>query len=272
MGNILFYMVSNNTNKKPLPVGGIIGSYLQDSSWPSAETFLANLTAKKNAHRPFNYIHLEMSKKTGSYSLYYLNNSDTQSAFQKMNANDLEPFYFALSNSNPNQQFNKAVKGEGILKSAIKGFEQTGEKDKLVNSLIYDLLQNTEENYPDPNLSASMNIREGGEALVRNVSKINADYGGFWRNAHTRTSTVILVDYENNVEYYELNLTSWKNETDFNVAEKDWKLNSFKFKLKPVHKGDENSAPSCLLNELNALFATIFATFSLYITNNWVLY
>jgi hypothetical protein len=45
---------------------------------------------------------------------------------------------------------------------------------------------------------------------------------------------VILVDYYDNVDYYELNLTDWKNGELANNQQ--WQLNHFKFKLKPLYK------------------------------------
>ena len=96
------------------------------------------------------------------------------------------------------------------------------------DSLI-QLLQDKTQNIPDKTLAEY--LRTNNENIVGNISSINADYGHYWKNARTRTSTVILVDYDNNVEYYEYNLTSWKRLVNANIINQKWELNSFKFKL-----------------------------------------
>ncbi len=258
MGNILYFMYPGYSNPNAQSLGQIIGDYLQDSSWPNVDSYMQNLTATKNKYKPFNFVQLAMSPKTGKYSLYYLNNNDTKSNYQKMNKNEIDPFYFSVSNSDLARPFNKVKLGEAILKDIVSDFANNSDKTELVNQLFTRLIQNASENFPDNNLAAFMNTRN--LELVRNVSKINADYGSFWKNAHTRTSTVILVDYNDNVSYYELNLTSWTNETDYNIRDKMWLMNSFSFKLNPIYKrNSESSSANGLTNR-----AVVFTVFSLF--------
>jgi uncharacterized protein with NRDE domain len=255
LGNILFFMYPGYSNPNAQSLGLIIGDYLQDSSWPSVDSYLRNLTARKSSYKPFNFVQLAMSPQTGKYSLYYLNNSDTKSDYQKMNTNDADPFFFSVSNSDLARPFNKVKSGEAILKDLVRDFKNSSNTTELVNRLFSGLIQNTDENFPDTNLQAFMNTNN--LELVRNVSKINADYGSFWKNGHTRTSTVILVDYDDNVRYYELNLTSWKNETDYNIREKMWTMNAFKFKLNPLYK--QANGANGLTNK-----AVVFTAFALF--------
>jgi uncharacterized protein with NRDE domain len=233
---VLFFLHpgSNKTGS----VGEIIGDYLLDSSWTNVEDFLTKLTLNKNKYRSFNYIQLEMSKTTGRYDLFYLNNNDTKS-YQKMNPNDRDRFIFALSNSDLARPYNKVKNGRTIFEQIIDSFENKPNKTEILHRLFYDLLHNETENFPDQNLKAFMNIQN--DDLVRNVSKLNADYGSFWKNAHTRTSSVILIDYNDNIEYHELNLTSWTNEANSNIRDKEWVKRSLRFNLKPLYKNDSNS-------------------------------
>lgn len=258
MGNILFFMVKGNPNINTNSVGEIAGSYIQDSSWSSPEAFMANLTANKTFYRPFNYVQLAMSKETGQYDLFYVNNNDTES-YKKMNPNDRDRFFFSLSNSDPDRAFRKVGLGEKLMSKLVYVYGK-GErnKQKLVDSLLYELLQNTTENFPDPNLAA---FTKADDQTIRGVSRVNADYGGFWKNAHTRTSTVILVDKYDNVEYHELNLTSWTTGPDNKIADQKWVLNSFKFKLRPSYRSAYSQYPnssSRLAENMMAILAILF--------------
>jgi uncharacterized protein with NRDE domain len=247
-------------------VGKIIGEYLRDSSWPSVESFMSNLTSRKSTYRPFNYLQAAMSPTTGNYSLFYLNNNDTNS-YVKLNENEKDTFYFSISNSDPKRPFKKVIEGKELMKNIVREFETSSNKTRLVDRLLHELIQNTTENFPDPNLAAFMNMKDQPDN-VRGVSKINADYGSFWENAHTRTSTVILVDHNNNVEYYELNLTSWQNDTNFSIRNKEWVLNSFAFKLKPTYLKTSGAAGSVTRGLISV--STIFAAlFSNYIVNSF---
>ena len=82
------------------------------------------------------------------------------------------------------------------------------------------------------------------ESIISGVSRINANYSNFWLNAATRTSTVILVDYDNNVEYYEYDMSSLG----------EWNLNKFQFQLKQLN----NSAFKFSFNNLHLIFTVIF--------------
>ena len=100
------------------------------------------------------------------------------------------------------------------------------------------LLQNKSSNMPDEILAQFMrknltNPRD--ESVVDGVSKIKANYTGYWANGFTRTSTLILVDYDDNVEYYEYNLTK----TSRNDTTENWQMNSLSFKLKPLYTKNE---------------------------------
>ena len=239
IGNLLFFM--NNLNKKQAkPRGAIVSSYLQNSSWLSIESFLHELSGKKMLYNPFNYVALEMDRETGDYSLFYLNNNNSKS-FQKMNRNS-ERFIFGLSNSDPKRPFKKIVYGKQNFKQIIDVYGENEDKEQLLNSLL-KLLQNTSSNMPDYNLASFMGFKD--DSIIEGVSRLKANYSQYWKNAHTRTSTIILIDYENNVEYYEYNLTL--------NSSNNWEMNSFKFKLKPLI----NSAQKNLYSA-NLIFGGIY--------------
>ena len=235
LGNLLFFMSQGPYPTDTKPRGIIVGDYLQDSSWPSVETFMQKLSNEKHLYKPFNYVQVEMSNITGEYSLYYVNNNST-STYEKMNKNSRR-FIFSISNSDPERPFKKVVNGEKVFIDIIDRYSLTNNKEHFIDSMIA-LLQNKSSNMPDEILAQFMrknltNPRD--ESVVDGVSKIKANYTGYWANGFTRTSTLILVDYDDNVEYYEYNLTK----TSRNDTTENWQMNSLSFKLKPLYTKNE---------------------------------
>ena len=134
-----------SVNKPPKNRGIIVSNYLLKNI--NSEDYLQELTDEKSLYGPYNYVQLEMSKRTGKYSLYYVNNEDSNQ-YKKMNPNDINPFIFGLSNSDPNRPFQKVVKGQEIFEEIITEYRSNTKKDYFIESLI-DLLQNRTENMPD---------------------------------------------------------------------------------------------------------------------------
>ena len=265
LGNLLFFMSQGPYPTDTKPRGIIVGDYLQDSSWPSVETFMQKLSDEKHLYKPFNYVQVEMSNITGEYSLYYVNNNST-STYEKMNKNSRR-FIFSISNSDPERPFKKVVNGEKVFIDIIDRYSLTNNKEHFIDSMIA-LLQNKSSNMPDEILAQFMrknltNPRD--ESVVDGVSKIKANYTGYWANGFTRTSTLILVDYDDNVEYYEYNLTK----TSRNDTTENWQMNSFNFQLKPFYTSyttDPSYTGSrhiLLFLYLSTLFFLIFTIFSL---------
>lgn len=211
---------------------------LQNSSWKNSEEYLQYIFDTRSDFSPFNYVYLDMSAQTGSYSMYYLNNVNSKSV-QKLNSNDNKKFIYSFSNSDLERPFSKITEGRRTFESMIDEFAIRGDKDKLVNSLINELLQSENQYYPDENLRFFLNQSE--ENIVKGISQINANYSTYWENALSRTSTLILVDYEDNVEYYEYNLTNWTPSGN-SIVSKVWKMNQLKFKLNSQYK---NAAKKC---------------------------
>ena len=245
IGNLLFFMKKTNTSEAK-PRGTIVGSYLQNSSWLSIESFMHELSDNKMLYNPFNYVALDMDSETGDYSLYYLNNNNSES-FKKMNRKS-ERFIFGLSNSDPERPFNKVVHGKQNFERIIDVYGENQDKKQLLNSLV-ELLQNTTSNMPDYNLAQFMGVKD--ERIVEGVSRLKANYSQYWKNAHTRTSTIILIDYENNVEYYEYNLTI--------NSINNWEMNSFKFKLNPlINSAQKNDLRKNLVLGFIFIFIILF--------------
>lgn len=240
-------------SNKPAPVdhksrGVIVGNYLQDSSWPGVEAFMQQLSDEKQSYKPFNYVQAEMSNITGDYDLYYLNNNSTES-YEKLNLG-AENLIFGISNSDPERPFQKVVKGEEEFSSIIDDYASHMNKDRLVNSLI-QLLQNETSHMPDQTLADFMGSPD--DHIVDGVSRIKANYSSFWKNGHTRTSTLIMVDLYDNVEYYEFNLTA---NSENRIEE--WKMNSLKFKLKPLYKKNlPNSSSRLYISSFLYLMANL---------------
>lgn len=240
--------------------GVIVGSYLQNSSWISVKDFMQHLSDTKHQYKPFNYVQLAMSPYDGSYSLYYVNNNKTK-PYQKLNPDDKNTFIFGLSNSDSVEPFNKVITGKQKFKDILNDFALNNDKQNLIDRIIQDVLQDTNPNFPDELLKAYMRVDI--DDVVKGVSQINADYSSYWKNAHSRTSTLILVDYDDNVEYYEYNLSSLTSLNAKKVVNKSWQMNSFSFKLNPLYKRfeTENSSFKMLSSPLTILNVILFFFF-----------
>lgn len=231
--------INRNTTKGR----GIIASdFLLDSSWPSTDVYMQHLMQTRFDFGPFNYVQTEMSNTTGRYSLYLISNGDNSTYRQVISGQDFGPSLFAISNSPLERPFNKVVNGNSSLQALLEDYKSNSDKQKLVDGILA-ILQNTTENYPDYTLAEYMR-KSVDDPAVRGVSRIKGDYYGYWAKGHTRTSTIILVDYNDNVEYYEYNLTNYKINSSGAVEPIQWSMNSFSFKLKPLYekyRDDTNS-------------------------------
>lgn len=95
VGNLLFFMKNNPTKRnllKSKPRGIIVSDYLLNSSSNDAE-YLDTLGNEKFLYGPFNYVQLVRSENNGEYSLYYINNNDTNK-YKKMNPDTKSQFIF----------------------------------------------------------------------------------------------------------------------------------------------------------------------------------
>ncbi|RNA36406.1 transport and Golgi organization 2-like protein, partial [Brachionus plicatilis] len=226
VGNLLFYMQPSSHIQERQKRGIIVGSYLRNSSWNDVEEFLQYLSNVKSDFKPFNYVQLEMSKTSGKYSIYYLNNNNSK-IYTKLNQDESSRFIFALSNSNASEPFNKVKEGKVDFEKAIDKYSQHNNKQLLVNEILNSILLNKTEHFPDNVLKQYMNVKD--DTYVKGISQINANYGNYWKNSFSRTSTIILVDDDDNVEYYEYNLTKIENKiTDFSLYIKELKSISLK--------------------------------------------
>jgi len=108
---------------------------------------------------------------------------------------------------------------------------------------------------PDQTLAEFMvKTKPSDYEIVDGVSKIKANYSSFWPNGYTRTSTLILVDYDNKVEYYEYNLTLG-DKADY------WKMNSFEFELKPHYLNNSGLKLGGYLTLFTCIFVLNFGNF-----------
>ncbi len=251
--------------KEKFSRGIIVSNAIQNSSWPDTDTYMNYLYETRYNFNPFNYIQLEMSPLTGEYSIYYMNNVENKTHV-KLNPDEISTFFFAQSNSNLEYPFKKVTNGKEEFKNIIDDYAIHQNKDELVLSLI-KFLQNTTDNYPDENLSLFMNRTDPKyEKTVRAVSRIKADYTTYWPNAQSRTSTLILVDYDDNVQYYEYNLTSWSRLYPSSTVQQEWMMNKFGFKLRSLHRSKNyNTGVIIKKNELTIFILVLISILLAYI-------
>jgi uncharacterized protein with NRDE domain len=242
IGNLLIYMYNSSydNNKVYSSRGNIVGEYLKRNH--KTKRFLSDLEIRKSNYKGFNLMLFEMSEKTGNYKAYYYNNEIKNDFYNNsININDnTQRRVFSISNNNFNEKFMKEIEGVKVLEQLLYEYgNKTLSKQVFINKLFNNILFNTKKHYPDDNLAKFLNIDNKNEKNTKNLkrmSSINAQYGDWWVGAQTRTSTLILVDYDNRVEYIEFNLTSprvWssRNET-FNLNTLKKKSNNMKSCLK----------------------------------------
>lgn len=238
VANLLFYR-ETNVSRRNLTLdnrgrGIIVPNYVHRNAMDyEATNYLDDFEKIKFNYKGTNLVLLEMSKHTGNYSIYYMNNTSAE-PYRKLNPDDNSRFVFAVSNSEPEKPFRKVVEGKIMFEKFIDEYSRSLNKEQLIDSMMSSLLHNKTAFYPDENLASSMGLNDAGEYrdLISNVSAIKADYLISWPGARTRTSTLILVDNQDNVEYYELNLTLTKN------LEEIWAFTNLSFKLNPMYKSD----------------------------------
>ncbi|KAL3270540.1 hypothetical protein HHI36_021078 [Cryptolaemus montrouzieri] len=182
--------------------GQIVSGYLK-SDEPSIEYF-DNLT-KKDKYNAFNLVNVELNKN-GVNTYFMSKNPDQICNFSGEQV-------LAFSNSPVNRPLTKVSEGR-------VEFEILTQFPKAREELKKDLLQflkSTEKHLPDPELQRrASDVFEHRCAIFVEIQKI---YG-------TRTHTIILVDRDWNVEYYEETM-----ESPINVDNIVWKKNSFKFNM-----------------------------------------
>jgi uncharacterized protein with NRDE domain len=232
VGSLLFYIQDDRSNKDKKPRGTIVADFLLNNSINyNNDAFMKDFEATKFLYKAFNLVLLEMSEKNGNYSIYYLNNNNTDE-FKKMNENENEKFVFSISNSEPQHPFRKVIEGEKMFENILSDYSKLLiAKEEFIDSLFNQILFNNTPLYPDENLARYFKraMNDENKMQLANISSINSKYfnlTGF--EARTRTSTLILVDFDNQVEYYEFNLT-------LQGSMDSWSSSNHTFKLKPLY-------------------------------------
>ena len=245
VGNLLIYMHNTSYDKSQVYIsrGNIVAEYLlKDSINYNSEQFLNDLEIVKSDYKGFNLILLEMSQQSENYDAYFYNNEIKNATYRRrLNENESKRYIFSISNNNMKDKFIKEQEGIKVFETLLGEYSKsTIRKKEFIDSLFQEILFNTKKYYPDYNLMKFLNINDTSEKSIENLkmmSSINANYSDWWNGAQTRTSTLILVDYDNRVEYVEFNLTStgvWssKNETfKLKIFTKSKELESYYFEF-----------------------------------------
>lgn len=156
--------------------------------------------------RPYRVFNLIAGDILGD--LYYVNNID-----ENEKPRVIEKGYFCMTNSHIDNIWKKAEFGASLFKDALGSFKA----EDYIEIDLYNVLRNTERNYPDPLLSENDKTAEAVSSVF--VPEFESGYG-------TRTHTIITVDENDNVTFIE----STKNHVSEDPSQ--WLRNQFDFKLK----------------------------------------
>lgn len=197
--------------------GHLVVDYLKGHT--AAATYLERLAAEDAFYNPFNMVLLEPDL-SGEYSawLYSRGLAGHTNNFGPAQVSCRSGTY-GVSNHPHGAPYRKSLLGQQIMETIVETTARSGlGEDELISQLEV-LLRNRDENWPDPQMVAQSAVRGSAgpfQRLTQRLSSIfvdisDADYG-------TRTHTIILVDKENRVTFYE------------NTREKnEWKTSKYNF-------------------------------------------
>jgi uncharacterized protein with NRDE domain len=185
------YRNMKSIKKDALSRGTIVTDFLLGSSSP--ELYSKGLTDSADLYNSYGFIFGNKSE------LFFFSN-------QTKKNNKIEAGIHGLSNHLLNTPWFKVTRGKELLKKAINN------KDTLVDDLFVMLSDETpspEDQLPDTGLSKDV------EKSTSSIFVETPDYG-------TRSSTVILIDKNDNVTFIEKSL---------NTQNKEWTINAYRVEL-----------------------------------------
>ena len=172
--------------------GKLVTDFLLSEIPPEKYTNLLSETA--DIYNGYNLIYGNMDE------LYYFSNINKEPV-------KLSKGIYGLSNHLMDTPWPKVIKSKKIFSEILK--EANPSRNKL-----FDLLKD-DEIYPDETLPET-GLEKELERLVSPIFTVTEKYG-------TRSSSVIFIDFDNNVEF---------TEKSYNHTDKKWTTTAFSFKIK----------------------------------------
>lgn len=171
----------------------------------------------KNSGKDYNTFNLVTLDPEGdSYDVNFYNS-------EAKITHKIQPGSHGFGNCPLSKPFKKVQKGEMVFQDLVKVYGEKEYEEKLISEL-FAMMQNSEFNFPDPQLSEQ---GKGHSAdFVQNLSSIWVScpaikYG-------SRTTTVILVDQEDQLVYKERTM-----QDPVNPRNPVWKNSNFSFTITP---------------------------------------
>lgn len=188
--------------------GSLVVDYLM--SRKKGEEYLKEVNSGK-VYNAFNLLTLE--PEGGSYHVNFYNNHEKT-------IHKIPPGVHGFGNCPLTKPFKKVQRGEILLQNLIRDYGKKEFEEKLIEELFV-MMQDKEPNFPDPQLSEQLkdkpDLLEGGSSIW--ICCPSANYG-------TRTTTVILVDQEDQVVCRECTM-----QDPVNFSSPEWKKSNFSFTI-----------------------------------------
>ncbi|ODM95733.1 Transport and Golgi organization protein 2 [Orchesella cincta] len=126
---------------------------------------------------------------------------------------------YGIGNSFIDIPFQKVIHGKEAFTRVVSDNNSLDKKESLINGIL-EILKNQEKFHPDPQMYKQ--AADQPETFLHGISSRFIKLPGYG----TRTHTIILVDFSNNVFYQEITLKEPINEID-----QEWMSSSFEFKI-----------------------------------------
>ncbi len=179
------------------------------------QEYLEEIKSSEKIYNAFNLLTLD--PEGNSYNVNFYNSDDKI-------IHKISPGFYGFGNCPFMKPFKKVQKGELAFQNLVRDYGKKECEEKLINELFV-MMQDKEPNFPDPQLSEQG--KGHTDDFIKSLSSIwvccpAVAYG-------SRTTTVILVDQENQLVFREFTLQDPMNPTS-----SEWKTSKFSFTTTPV--------------------------------------
>lgn len=192
--------------------GFLVVDYLKSEQ--KGQEYLEKVRSSGKLYNAFNLLTLE--PEGDSYHANFYN--ENEKIIHK-----IPPGVHGFGNCPLLKPFKKVQKGEKVFQNLIKDYGKKECEEKLINEL-FTMMQDSELNFPDPQLS------DQGQGHSDDFIKVLSSIWVHYPNERygSRTTTVIVVDQENQLVYRECTM-----QDPINLSNPTWKNSNFSFTITP---------------------------------------